>query len=152
MILNSSSDESVLELEKRKYYVQNYEFLMMGFLLDEEEFEVSPAISRTATIFEVDLLNTGKRVEKLPSNPSDFDLDIIFVSGLESLTETYRYEIDLTILETSNVDSYSVYINDNYIGDDITTIKVSTNDVIKIDVVKIDITKQSVLKSKARLL
>jgi hypothetical protein len=152
MILNSSSDESVLELEKRKYYVQNYEFLMMGFLLDEEEFEVSPAISRTATIFEVDLLNTGKRVEKLPSNPSDFDLDIIFVSGLESLTETYRYEIDLTILETSNVDSYSVYINDNYIGDDIATIKVSTNDEIKIDVVKIDITKQSVLKSKARLL
>ena len=152
MILNSSSDESVLELEKRKYYVQNYEFLMMGFLLDEEEFEVSPAISRTATIFEIDTLNTGKRVEKLPSNPSDFDLDIIFVSGLESLTETYRYEIDLTIIETSNVDSYSVYINNNYIGDDIATIKVSTNDEIKIDVVKIDITKQSVLKSKARLL
>ena len=152
MIFNSSSDESVLELEKRKYYVQSYEFLMMGFLLDEEEFEVSPAISRTATIFEVDTLNTGRRVEKYPSNPSDFDLDIIFVSGIESLTETYRYEIDLIILESTNVDSYSVYINGNYIGDDVSTIKVSTNDEIKIDVVKEDITKQSVLKSKARLL
>ena len=40
IILNGISDESVLDIEKRKYYVQNYEFLMMGFLIDEEEFQV----------------------------------------------------------------------------------------------------------------
>jgi len=152
MILNSSSDESVLELEKRKYYVQSYEFLMMGFLLDEEEFEVSPAISRTATIFEVDTLNTGRKVEKYPSNPNNFDLDIRFINGVTSLTETYRYEINLSILESTNVDSYSTYINGNYIGDDVPVIKVSTNDSIKIDVVKNDNSKESVLKAKARLL
>jgi len=152
LILNSSSDESVLELEKRKYYVQNYEFLMMGFLLDEEEFEVSPAISRTSTVFEVETFNKSKRAEKYPSNPKNFDLDILFTSGITSLSETYRYQVDLTILESTNVDSYSVYINGNYIGDDVTTIKVSTNDLIKIDVIKNDNTKSSVLKAKARLL
>jgi hypothetical protein len=151
MILNSSSDESVLELEKRKYYVQSYEFLMMGFLLDEEEFEVSPAISRTSTVFEVETFNSSKRAKKFPSNPKNFDLDILFTSGTTALTETYRYEVDLSILESTNVDSYSTYINNNYIGDDVPIIKVSTNDLIKIDVVKTDNTKSSVLKAKARL-
>lgn len=152
LILNSSSDESVLELEKRKYYVQNYEFLMMGFLLDEEEFEVSPAISRTATVMEVDTFNTSRRVESYPSNPKNFDLDIIFNQGITSLSETYRYEIDLSILESSNVDSYSAYINNNYIGDDVSVIKVSTNDNITIDIVKSDDTKVAKLKAKATLL
>jgi hypothetical protein len=151
MILNGSSDESVLELEKRKYYVQSYEFLMMGFLLDEEEFEVSPAISRTSTVFEVETFNSSKRAKKFPSNPKNFDLDILFTSGTTSLTETYRYEVDLSILESTNVESYSSYINNNYIGDDVPIIKVSTNDLIKIDVTKTDNTKSSVLKAKARL-
>ena len=68
------------------------------------------------------------------------------------MSETYRYEVDLSIIETDNVDSYSVYINNNYIGDDVSVIKISTNDVIKIEVVKNDVTKSANLFSKARLL
>ena len=152
IILNNSSDESVLDIEKRKYYVQNYEFLMMGFLLDEEEFEVSPAISRTATLFEVDTFNRKRRVSKEPANPDNFELDILFNEGVTALTETYRYQVDLSILDSDNVNSYSVYINDNYVGDDIPTIKISTNDLIKIEVEKDDLTKTSTLKSRARLI
>lgn len=152
IILNNSSDESVLDIEKRKYYVQNYEFLMMGFLMDEEEFEVSPAISRTATFLEVDTFNVKRRVKKEPANPTNFDLNIVFPQGITELSETYRYEVDLSIIETDNVDSYSVYINNNYIGDDVSVIKISTNDVIRIEVVKNDVTKSANLFSKARLL
>lgn len=152
IILNNSSDESVLDIEKRKYYVQNYEFLMMGFLLDEEEFEVSPAISRTATFLEVDTFNTKRRAKKYPSNPQNFDLDIIFNNGISALTETYRYRVDLSVEDTDNVDSYSVYINDDYVGDDIETIKISTNDTIKIEVEKIDTNKKSNILTRARLL
>ena len=47
IINDGFTDESSLDLEKRKYYIQKYEFTMMGFLMDENEFEVSPAISRT---------------------------------------------------------------------------------------------------------
>jgi hypothetical protein len=47
IILQNISDESVVDLDKRKYYVQSYDFLMMGYLIDEEEFEIKPAISRT---------------------------------------------------------------------------------------------------------
>jgi len=152
IILNNSSDESVLDIEKRKYYVQNYEFLMMGFLLDEEEFEVSPAISRTATFLEVDTFNRKRRASKVPANPDNFDLNIVFNEGITALTETYRYQVDLTILESDNVDTYSVFINNNYIGDDVPVIKVTTNDLIKIEVLKFDINNPANLKVKARLL
>ena len=42
IILDSISDESSLDIEKRKYYIQNYTFIMLGFLIDEDEFEISP--------------------------------------------------------------------------------------------------------------
>ena len=36
IIMDSISDESVMDVEKRKYYIQNYTFVMLGFLIDEE--------------------------------------------------------------------------------------------------------------------
>ena len=40
IVQGNISDESVNDLEKRKYYIQTYEFTMLGFLIDEDEFEV----------------------------------------------------------------------------------------------------------------
>ena len=54
IINDGFADESVMDLEKRKYYIQKYDFTMMGFLIDENQFEVFPAISRTFQVFEVD--------------------------------------------------------------------------------------------------
>src|SRR5574343_377351 len=45
IIHNETTDESIVDLEKRRYYVQNYDFTLVGFLIDENEFEVKPAIS-----------------------------------------------------------------------------------------------------------
>ena len=45
IVMGTITDESVMEVEKRKYYIQSYEFTMLGFLIDEDEFEVSPAIT-----------------------------------------------------------------------------------------------------------
>jgi hypothetical protein len=33
-------------LDGRRFYIQNYTFTMLGFLIDDEEFEVKPAVSR----------------------------------------------------------------------------------------------------------
>lgn len=47
IILERISDTSPIDsLDSRRYYVQTYEFLMLGFLIDPEEFEVKPAVSR----------------------------------------------------------------------------------------------------------
>ena len=47
IIMERISDSSPIDaLENRRFYIQTYEFTMLGFLIDTEEFEVKPAISR----------------------------------------------------------------------------------------------------------
>ena len=151
IILNNVSDESVLDIEKRKYYIQNYEFLMMGFLIDENEFEVLPAITRALTLFEVETGTKSRRAKKVPENPENFELDILFRSGIDSLSEKYPYTIDLTFTKSKNIRQYSVYINDNFIGDDLTTVNINTNDVIRIDVIKGNSSLDAILKTQAHI-
>ena len=46
IILDSIEDSTPMEVDTRRFYIQNYKFTMLGFLIDDEEFEVKPAISR----------------------------------------------------------------------------------------------------------
>ena len=151
IVLNNVSDESVLDIEKRKYYIQNYEFLVMGFLIDEKEFEVVPAVTRAFTLFETETGTKSRRAKELPPNPQNFDLDMLFLTGVTELNEQFFYTVDYDILSTDNVDSYSIYINDNYLGDDLTALSINTNDTLKIVVTKTDNNVQSIIKCKCRL-
>lgn len=64
----------------------------------------------------------------------------------------FNYTADINVGDSENVDSYSVYINDNYIGDDVGLIQISTNDRLKIDVVKTDNTKDAIIYTTATLI
>lgn len=109
LTLEDVSDESAKELEKRKYYIASYKILMMGLLIDEEEFEVTPAISRQLTLFEFTTNNRKKRAVIEPSNPTNFDLDFTFVTGNTQLTEVFRYDADIVVDSIVNLDNcYSV--------------------------------------------
>ena len=47
IILDKNGDNSPIDnMDGRKYYMQTYDFTMLGFLIDSEEFEVKPAVSR----------------------------------------------------------------------------------------------------------
>lgn len=47
IVLDKLEDNSPIDqIENRRYYSQNYTFTLLGFLIDDEEFEVKPAISR----------------------------------------------------------------------------------------------------------
>ncbi len=152
LVLNNVSDESVLELDKRKYYIQNYEFLMMGFLMDENEFEVSPGISRALTMYEVSTRTKNRKADMHPPNPDEFDLDIQFLNSNTEISELFSYTADIILDETINVDSFSVYINDNYIGDDVSKVQINTNDIARFVVVREDNSKDAVIKTTAKLL
>ena len=134
IILDEVSDESGKELQKRKYYIANYKFTMKGLLIDEEEFQVSPAISRQVSMFEVDTKVKGRRVKIEPPRTNSFDLNLTYVSGITELSEVFRYTADLNVLETPNVDSYSVYINNNYVGDDISVIQITDGDTLRVTI------------------
>ena len=145
IVMGNISDESVMDLEKRKYYVQSYEFTLLGFLIDEDEFEVSPAISRVLQVVEFETQTTRRQPKKL-SNPASTTLDVLFVVGNNIITQIFDYTVDLNLGDTENLDSFDVYINNDYYGPDIEQIQLNTNDVLRLIVVKKDNDKESIIK------
>jgi len=63
IILDRISDNSPIDsLENRRFYLQSYEFTMLGFLIDAEEFEIKPAIARAMLLYEfLDTKNYTKK-------------------------------------------------------------------------------------------
>jgi hypothetical protein len=131
---DGNSDESVVDLEKRKFYIKKYEFTMMGFLIDEDEFEVQPAISRVFQIYEVDTANTKRNKKRRDIKGSELIFDFLTTETEKILT--IEYTVDLFLSNTINVDEYSVYINGDFYGTSLSEIQVNTNDIVKIIIVK----------------
>jgi hypothetical protein len=146
IIMNNISDESQMSLESRKYYVQSYDFTMLGYLIDEEEFEVKPAIARVAQVMELDTSTFKRRRNKFPENPDEFLSNFLYVVGNNTLSDVVAYTANLTWVNSSNVESYDVYINGDYFGTDVQKIQITTNDVLRIDVVKTDGTQEASIK------
>lgn len=47
IVLDSIDDNTPMDtVDGRRFYIQNYKFTMLGFLIDSDEFEVKPAVSR----------------------------------------------------------------------------------------------------------
>jgi hypothetical protein len=49
--LESIGDESQFDFDKRRFYVQNFEMKVLGYILDENDFERIPTINRAALTF-----------------------------------------------------------------------------------------------------
>ena len=113
---------------------------MQGLLIDEEEYQVSPAISRYLTVLEVGTKKRQNKVSTKKDRPNFFDFKFNYESGTTGLTENYFYTADIKTKDLINVTSYSVFINGNYIGDDISTIQITNGDTLEITIVKTDVT------------
>jgi len=143
IILDNVSDESQMTMEARKYYVQNYDFTMLGYLIDEDEFEVKPAIQRITQLIEIDTSTRRQKINKFPKNPNEFPIDFLFVSGNTTLIDMIDFSANMSLVGTDNIDTYDVYINDDYYGSDVSLIQITTNDILRIEVTKNDNTQES---------
>jgi hypothetical protein len=143
IIMDNVSDESQMTIDSRKYYIQNYDFTMLGHLIDEEEFEVKPAIQRITQLFEVDTTTRRQRINKFPKNPDNFENNFLFVSGNTVLTDVIDYSANMNVLSSNNISTFDVYINNDFYGTNIQVIQITTNDVLRIQVTKVDVTKQA---------
>jgi len=151
IVMGNISDESVMDITKRKYYVQSYEFTMLGFLIDENEFEVSPAVSRILQVVEFDTTSRVKQ-KKIGIDNKSVDMDILFVVGNNIITEIFEYTTNSSLTSTDNVDTYDVFINNDYYGSDITEIQINTNDVVRFVVTKKDNTQEANIKLRNLLI
>ena len=151
IIMNNVSDESQLNMDSRKYYVQSYDFTMLGYLIDEEEFEVKPAIQRVTQLIELDTSTRKQRRNKYPENPDEFEMPFLFVSGNTILTDVIDFTANMNLISTDNVDTFDVYINGDYYGSDIQNIEITTNDVLRIEVTKTESSQSALVTYENKL-
>ena len=144
IIMDDLQDESVTEIEKRKYYIQSYNFTMMGFLMDENEFQVSPGVSRTFTLLETSQRSAKiKKNRRALDNTSNFDLVLDFPFGENNFTQEFKYPANLKSVGLDNIDTYDVLINGLFYGSNIFdnvdgVIRLNSDDVLSITVQKTD--------------
>ena len=140
IINDNITDESVMDVDKRKYYIQKYDFTMMGFLMDENDFEVTPAISRTFTMIETDFTKKRKKPKRPEPNipkESIFDYEVSATSD----TNLFDYTCDLNLIESTNVANFQVYINNFFYGVDQEYIQINTSDELRIEITPTDVTQ-----------
>lgn len=153
IVMNNIVDESVTEIEKRQYYIQSYDFTMLGYLIDEEEFKVKPAVSRVVQLFETDVtVKKGRRAITIPPNPDEFEYRLFYTSGNTSLVDDQvDYRVNLSLTSTLNVDTWDVFINGDYYGTNLSNIELNTNDVLRVDISKETVGEESLLLFSAKI-
>lgn len=100
LVLDGIDDNTPMEtLDGRRFYLQTYKFTMMGLLVDDEEFEVKPAISRAFLVSE---FLTNKPVSKKTIS-GNIDITVTTITA-DGSTTSYSVGEPITKL-------FNVYLN-----------------------------------------
>jgi hypothetical protein len=84
IVLDRISDNSPIDnLENRRFYLQTYEFTMLGFLIDPEEFKVKPAVSRLLLVTE--FLQTKNYEKKFINSSIDIKVVTAKADGIQTV-------------------------------------------------------------------
>ena len=59
------------------------------------------------------------------------NLDFLFVSGNTTLIDIIDFRADMSVANSDNVETFDVYINDNYYGSDVEVIQITTKRCFK---------------------
>ena len=127
IVMETIGDESVIDTEERRYYQQNYQFQLQGFLIDEDEFEVTPAVSRAIVLMGGEKTNNRKKDSAKVNHKIKFD------SPTTAITKTYNYKTNITLARTENVKTVEFRINDIVLNE---PVMVSPGDTLNTTIVK----------------
>jgi hypothetical protein len=145
ILLENIGDESQIDdLEGKRFYVQTYEMRLQGYLVDDEEFDVKPAISRAFISVELDSKRLKPVVRFIKDDTLDDKTLKVVVQFLPSAGTYIKFKPEIKTSFTSvgveNINTYEIRKNGN-----IVTIPfiAEADDEIRIDIVKLDSTKIS---------
>jgi hypothetical protein len=146
IIWDNVSDESVMEIEKRKYYIVSYDFTMLGFLIDEDEFVIKPGITRNLQLLEASGGNPRRQPRKPPFNTNTFYENILFNPGTTILSDRFSDKVNLKLISSHNIANYEIWINNLYYGSNSNYIQINSGDSVRFEITKKDDSLQSRLK------
>jgi hypothetical protein len=107
--LESIGDESqVSDFSKRRFYVQNFEMKVLGYILDEKDFEYVPTVNRALVFTEIiEPKLTPKIVIKSLNDSDEITFNIIVKAN--HFGNEFKIDIDYDIDFTSLQIDYNVY-------------------------------------------
>lgn len=143
--LESISDESNIDdFENRRFYIQQFEMTLLGYILDENDFEVIPTINRGIAFVELETNNKSNKVIWKSSLSKINELVYTFIFNANSESQfnfTTPYSIDfsqlINIVELSDI---SIAVNNVGVFDGLVLnniLHVNQGDVITISITKI---------------
>ena len=141
--LESIGDESNIDdFENKRFYVQTFEVTLLGYLLDESQYEVIPTLNRTVVAVEVDerkLFNDVLFDASRKDNSANFSF-VFKPRSNSQFTFTLQYDVNFTLLqEVKNISRIRIIVNGTTVFDGTvlnSPLILSANDVVTIKVNK----------------
>jgi hypothetical protein len=138
-------DESQIDdLEGKRFYVQTYEMKLQGYIVDSEEFDVKPAVTRAFVSFEVGDKKPKpifKIIKDETENDKTLKVIVQFLPGsFTEITLSLDSSSQITSIQPENVITYTILKNGSPVTLPFTA---NENDSIFISIVKDDTTKFS---------
>lgn len=141
--LESISDESNIDdFENRRFYVQLFEMTLLGYILDENDFEVIPTINRIYSLIEVeDAIPIITAIHDVSVFENTVNFNFIFKPNADSQFEfVSKYDATFSgLINVENITRIIIYRNGLGIFDGLvlnTPITFNLNDTIRIKVYK----------------
>jgi len=141
--LEGIGDESNIEnFENRRFYIQMFEMKLLGYLLDENDYEVIPTINRTVMTLELEetrILNDVIFEPKLIGN--DVTLNFVYKPRANNQF-TFNAQYDAAFTQLVNIENISriiIRVNSIVVSDGtvlVVPLTFNQNDVITITVTK----------------
>ena len=142
MLESVGEENNIDDFENRRFYVHLTEIRLLGYILDEEDFEVIPTINRVVTVTEI---NNGKSFDNPTLKITTVDNTTIYTFKF-NLVSSDEFSFNATsstlVNELTNIDNLyriEIYINNILIFDGISlteSFNISNGDNVKIKVYK----------------
>jgi hypothetical protein len=139
---NISDESNIDDFENRRFYVQLFEMELLGYILDEDDFEVVPTINRTYTFIELD---EGRSTNSVifEANPTTNGLRFTTVfkpRSAPSFTFTAQYAINFTeLINVEKITRVTIFVNGSGVFDGLimnAPIIINANDEVMVRVYK----------------
>tara|TARA_R100001460_G_scaffold31582_3_gene62208 strand:- start:1049 stop:2080 length:1032 start_codon:yes stop_codon:yes gene_type:complete len=144
LMMDSIGDESSIQnLDEKRYYVQLFSIKMLGYLLDPKQFEVTPAISRAITFFEIaENVNLATHQIKEREEDTSIELNIQFAPGINVFQLSIENDSIYSSVSQQNISNFTVTVNGN-----VKTLPfdVSYGDSLEITITKLDVANPAFL-------
>jgi hypothetical protein len=120
MLDEINNESEITSLDTKRFYVLNFVMRLQGYIVDAEEFDIKPAVTRMLIMTEMSEKLTKPKVHKFydkHKKQNELTLLLEFLPGTQS--EIYfnsEDSINVTSVCTENVDNYIIKINGVTVG------------------------------------